>query len=387
MRRGRPAYPDVLTPREQEVLALLRQGLTNQEIADRLGISHDGAKYHVAEILSKLGVGSRLEAATWTPTPVRPGWLARIVIPVLGRVTTRTAARAIVGAGLTVIVVLAVGVGIMSARRSADRNEPQSLAPTATTEPAPVDVPGEPPDEPTGPGPVPGGPCPVQQDICDFAVAILAIAEAGDVDAFIAVSEPRTYVCGPPDQIDEMGGLVCNPTPEGEKAREGAGAPEGTRRPAFMEMQGGEGVLATESMFRGAARRWFDSMASASTARDIYGPGEPRIGVVSCVRSATQPAGTCGAEIIRVEITFINPPDLPTDRGTGFPGQRITFHISFHRDSSGALKVDGMGTVAPPNSVLVASPSERSFTFEPGFFEATFYGILSGISAAYPWTP
>src|SRR3990172_6340402 len=132
MRRGRPAYPDVLTPREQEVLALLRQGLTNLQIADRLGISHDGAKYNVAEILSKLGVGSRYEAAMWTPTRLRPGWLARIVLPVLGRVTTRTAARAIVGAGLAVIVVLAVGVGIMSARRSADRNEPQSLAPTAT---------------------------------------------------------------------------------------------------------------------------------------------------------------------------------------------------------------------------------------------------------------
>src|SRR3972149_2193546 len=150
MRRGGPAYPDVLTPREQQVLALLRQGLTNQEIADRLGISHDGAKYHVAEILSKLGVGSRLEAATWTPTPVRPGWLARIVIPVLGRVTTRTAARAVVGAGLAVIVVLAIGVGIRSPGRSGARNEPQSLASTATTEPAPGDVP---PDEPTWPGP------------------------------------------------------------------------------------------------------------------------------------------------------------------------------------------------------------------------------------------
>jgi DNA-binding CsgD family transcriptional regulator len=66
MRRGRPPYPDLLTPREQEVLDLLRRGLTNQEIADRLGISLPGARYHVSEILSKLGVDSRQEAAAWS---------------------------------------------------------------------------------------------------------------------------------------------------------------------------------------------------------------------------------------------------------------------------------------------------------------------------------
>ncbi|HEY4686531.1 MAG TPA: helix-turn-helix transcriptional regulator, partial [Dehalococcoidia bacterium] len=43
----RPPYPDVLTPREWEVLDLLREGLTNDQIARRLGISRDGAKYHV----------------------------------------------------------------------------------------------------------------------------------------------------------------------------------------------------------------------------------------------------------------------------------------------------------------------------------------------------
>ena len=62
MRRGRPPYPDLLTPREQEVLELLRRGLTNQQIAERLRISLPGARYHVSEILSKLGVSSRQEA-------------------------------------------------------------------------------------------------------------------------------------------------------------------------------------------------------------------------------------------------------------------------------------------------------------------------------------
>jgi DNA-binding NarL/FixJ family response regulator len=53
MTRGRPRHDDILTPREWEVLELLREGLTNEEIAGRLGISFDTAKFHVSEILSK----------------------------------------------------------------------------------------------------------------------------------------------------------------------------------------------------------------------------------------------------------------------------------------------------------------------------------------------
>jgi NarL family two-component system response regulator LiaR len=51
-----------LTRREREVLALLVKGLTNQEIAQRLTISHSTAKVHVSNILSKLEVNSRGEA-------------------------------------------------------------------------------------------------------------------------------------------------------------------------------------------------------------------------------------------------------------------------------------------------------------------------------------
>ena len=64
-RRGRPPTPDILTPREWEVLDLIRAGLTNREIADRLGISLSGAKHHVSEIIGKLGVEGREEAARW----------------------------------------------------------------------------------------------------------------------------------------------------------------------------------------------------------------------------------------------------------------------------------------------------------------------------------
>jgi DNA-binding CsgD family transcriptional regulator len=72
--RGRPPHPDVLTPRQQEVLELVRRGMTNDEIARQLGISPDGAKFHVSEIITRLGVTSRREAAGWRPEgePARP---------------------------------------------------------------------------------------------------------------------------------------------------------------------------------------------------------------------------------------------------------------------------------------------------------------------------
>jgi DNA-binding CsgD family transcriptional regulator len=60
--RGRRKRDDVLTAREWQVLELLRGGLTNEEIAERLGISLSTAKYHVAEILGKLNASSRHEA-------------------------------------------------------------------------------------------------------------------------------------------------------------------------------------------------------------------------------------------------------------------------------------------------------------------------------------
>src|SRR5438876_7110734 len=76
-RRGRPPHPDILTPREWEVLALLRDDLSNPEIAERLGVSRDAVKYHVSQILSKLGLTTREEAAAWR-LHARPWWAPAI---------------------------------------------------------------------------------------------------------------------------------------------------------------------------------------------------------------------------------------------------------------------------------------------------------------------
>lgn len=56
---------DGLTPREQEVLALVAEGRSNAEVAERLYISPRTAAVHVSNILAKLGVSSRTEAAAW----------------------------------------------------------------------------------------------------------------------------------------------------------------------------------------------------------------------------------------------------------------------------------------------------------------------------------
>jgi DNA-binding NarL/FixJ family response regulator len=54
-----------LTPREHEILELIGQGLTNQEIADRLVIEAGTVKNHVHSILQKLDVSSREDAASY----------------------------------------------------------------------------------------------------------------------------------------------------------------------------------------------------------------------------------------------------------------------------------------------------------------------------------
>jgi len=108
-KRGRPPYPDLLTPRELEVFGLLRQGLSNPEIAARLGISRDGVKYHVSEILSKLDVTSREEAAAWAAPSTPRRWLPAFLAPAK-LFSLKAAGVAVIAVALGAMGLLALGV-------------------------------------------------------------------------------------------------------------------------------------------------------------------------------------------------------------------------------------------------------------------------------------
>src|SRR5688500_13425598 len=56
-----PTYEEPLTPREVQVLELLAEGLANKAIAERLHISDQTVKFHMASIAGKLGAANRTD--------------------------------------------------------------------------------------------------------------------------------------------------------------------------------------------------------------------------------------------------------------------------------------------------------------------------------------
>jgi DNA-binding NarL/FixJ family response regulator len=71
-----PAVLDVLTEREREIVALVGEGLSNGEIAERLVLSPATAKTHVSRAMTKLAVRDRaqLVVLAYETGLVRPGW-------------------------------------------------------------------------------------------------------------------------------------------------------------------------------------------------------------------------------------------------------------------------------------------------------------------------
>lgn len=122
---------DELTPKQNEVLALMAKGLTNGQIAERLGISLAGAKWHVSEVLSRLGVASREEAvAVWKS---QHGFRARmrglIGIPVA--IQFVGSAAAVGGVAVLAVVAVAVAGGDLSDDR--DEAAAQEIAAPLTS--------------------------------------------------------------------------------------------------------------------------------------------------------------------------------------------------------------------------------------------------------------
>lgn len=66
---GRPAHKDVLTPAEWKIAHAVRHGLGPADIARRQGVSRDAVKFHIGNILGKLGLPDRQALRDWAGWP------------------------------------------------------------------------------------------------------------------------------------------------------------------------------------------------------------------------------------------------------------------------------------------------------------------------------
>jgi DNA-binding CsgD family transcriptional regulator/WD40 repeat protein len=116
------------TPRQRQVLDLLAARHTNGEIAAALGISLDGAKWHVSEVMTKLGTNSRDEAAEyWRAYNRLPLRFSRLVRGMVAGLALRKLA---IGAGVAGLVAVAALGALSLANLGGDDSEP---APTDDT--------------------------------------------------------------------------------------------------------------------------------------------------------------------------------------------------------------------------------------------------------------
>ncbi|PYV29923.1 MAG: hypothetical protein DMG22_21890 [Acidobacteria bacterium] len=188
-RRGRPRHPDILTPREWEVLELLRQHLSNEQIAERIGVTLDGAKYHVSQILSKLGVASRQEAASVAPAERRRWWVRW---PLWAKISGVMTAVALAG-GLAVLAWAAIQTGgeseeIVGQEASSAATQPRPTPTSVATAPAvPTLV------APFGPNTI--GSYDDIHDFRSFAAQIDAAVRGGDVQFFLDNTRFQDFHC------------------------------------------------------------------------------------------------------------------------------------------------------------------------------------------------
>lgn len=68
-RRGRPPHDDILTPAEWAIADAVRHGMSNAQIAARRGISRDAVKFHLGNIVGKLGLADRAALRQLTAVP------------------------------------------------------------------------------------------------------------------------------------------------------------------------------------------------------------------------------------------------------------------------------------------------------------------------------
>jgi len=79
LRRYRARHDDPtdgLTPSELRVIELIGEGMSNREIAERLGIVEKTVKNHITSVLAKMGLQRRTQVAAWVASRAHAGWRA-----------------------------------------------------------------------------------------------------------------------------------------------------------------------------------------------------------------------------------------------------------------------------------------------------------------------
>lgn len=118
--------------RQREVLDLLARGRTNGQIAERLGITLDGAKWHVSELIAELNARSREEVAEYWRNERSPmNRLAHALLPLFAIKPVAIGAAAVAGAAA-----IAVGAVVIAAGGGGSGTLPASDATASPTEPA-----------------------------------------------------------------------------------------------------------------------------------------------------------------------------------------------------------------------------------------------------------
>lgn len=217
-----------------EVLKLIAEGRTNFEIAQALGISLEGAKYHVREIMSRLQVDSRDQAAAaWRAEHDVMRRSVRRLRRTMGFAFARWSLTTAAVSTVTIGGAIAVGLMLVAGGSGGPSAEPVTTSttgavvdtPTATATPTRTVAP---------PSPTPSvfGPYPLGTRTGDPVIdAVLAAVEAGDAGALLNLIHYAPVPCANPQGS-------AAPAPPGTFLCPN-GQPDGTGIPAVRTENGG----------------------------------------------------------------------------------------------------------------------------------------------------